>query len=120
MTKKKNKDSLLSKDVQKNHQVESSRKKTSSVRNICLSEAICNVFSYEECDNMDKNGLSINKQNIFGFDCIEENISSDKDEVCIEWDDLIINTVQKMSLMNAPKIDSVFLVPLCLYSNHVF
>jgi len=83
---------------------------TQTVRYSTLEETISNNFTWT-------GALDDGTESVFGF---EHSMSSSKQKqntVCVEWDDLLISSVQKMSMMNNHKIDSVKLVPILFFKN---
>jgi len=83
---------------------------TQTVRYSTLEETISNNFVWTGT-------LDENTDSIFGFEHTVSSTKQKQNTVCVEWDDLLIASVQKMSMMNNHKIDSVKLVPILFFKN---
>jgi hypothetical protein len=83
---------------------------TQTVRYSTLEETISNNFVWT-------GALDENTDSIFGFEHTVSSTKQKQNTVCVEWDDLLIASVQKMSMMNNHKIDSVKLVPILFFKN---
>jgi len=84
---------------------------TSSIRYSTLEETMCGNYCMceEQC---------IDTLNVFGFEKNTQNIQQQKKTVSVEWDDLLISSIQKMSMINNHKTDTVKLMPMIFYKNY--
>jgi len=75
-----------------------------------LSETMCKDFALEA----EVTGMH---NNLFGFDEDPHKKQHSQPTVSLEWDDSVISNMQKMSMMNNHRIDTLKIVPIIFYKN---
>jgi hypothetical protein len=79
-----------------------------------LVDLLCNTCTFSIHDNIKAEYASSKQSNLLCFDTNDTHYKNC--EVAIEWDDEIISMVQKMSMTNNPKIDSLLLTPHAIFN----
>ena len=83
---------------------------TQTVRYSTLEETLSHDFCWS-------GALDPNADSIFGFEQSMHSTGQKQSTVCIEWDDLLISSMQKMSMINNHKTDSIKIVPVLFFKN---